>query len=378
MPPYKGRREMESFRAYTRAPALILALFITCLLCSCSKSPDESADAAGDDLRFAVSVKVAPIVRTGIKSTIHAVGTVRALNQAKISAKVPGKVEKIFAEEGDKVEAGQKLLELEKTDFMLTVRQADAAVSMAEANFSKAKAEWARAQELFEKGISSQQQYDLAQSAYEIAEASVKQARADLGLARNQLTNANVTTLFGGTVTHRYLDVGERVNPGQPLFEIAEINPVEIEIGVSDRRFSELKLELPVTITVDGYPDESFAGVVKKIQPAIDPMTRTFKVTVRVPNPDELLKPGMFARAEIEIDYHPDALVMPRAALLEEEGKYYAVAVRDNIAKRLEITLGFRDGDKIEVLSGLAEGDQVVLEGAYALAEGAPVQIAGE
>jgi RND family efflux transporter MFP subunit len=353
-------------------------LIVSLSLCSCSKSSDETADAAEAESKFAVSVSVGPIVRTGIKSTIHAVGTVKALNQAKISAKVPGKVEKIFVEEGDRVEADQKLLELEKTDYMLTVRQADAAVSMAEANFSKAKAEWARAEELFKDGISSQQQYDLAQSAYEIAEASVKQAKADLGLARNQLANTNVTTLFGGTVTHRYLDVGERVSPGQPLFEIAEINPVEIEIGVSDKRFSALKLEQPVIITVDGYPEKSFTGTVKKIQPAIDPMTRTFKVTVRVANPEELLKPGMFARAEIEIGYHPDSLVMPRVALLEEEGKYYAVAIRENKANRVEVTLGFRDGEKIEVLSGLAEGDRVVLEGAYALAEGAPVQITGE
>jgi len=369
---------MQSFRAFGRATAFVLALFIAFSLCSCSKSSDESADAADADSKFAVSVNVAPVVRTGIKSTIHAVGTVRALNQAKISAKVPGKVEKILVEEGDRVKAGQKLLELEKTDFMLTVRQADAAVSMAEANFSKAKAEWARAEELSKGGISSQQQYDLARSGYEIAEASVKQAKADLGLARNQLANTNVTTLFGGTVIRRYLDVGERVSPGQPLFEIAEINPVEIEIGVSDRRFSELKLEQPVIITVDGYPEDLFAGTVKKIQPAIDPMTRTFKVTVRVDNPEELLKPGMFARAEIEIGYHPDALVMPRAASLEEEGKYYAVAIRDNKAIRVEITLGFRDGEKIEVLSGLEDGDRVVLEGAYALAEGAPVQISEE
>jgi HlyD family secretion protein len=321
---------------------------------------------------------VESIVRTGIKSTISAVGTVNALNQAKMSPKVPGKVERILVEEGDRVEAGQTLLKLEKTDFMLTVRQADAAMGMAEASFSKATAEWARAEELFEKGISSQQQYDLAKSGFKVAEAQVKQAKADFGLARNQLNNADVTTLFGGTVIRRYVDIGERVNPGQPVFEVAEIDPMEVEIGVSDRRFSELKLGQPVTISVDGYPELPFKGTVKKIQPAIDPMTRTFKVTVGVANPEELLKPGMFARTEIEIGYHPDALVMPRAATLEEEGKFYAVAVRDNKAQRVEIVLGFRDGDRFEVLSGLSEGDQVVLEGAYALAEGAPVHVSEE
>jgi membrane fusion protein (multidrug efflux system) len=231
---------------------------------------------------------------------------------------------------------------------------------------------------LFETGISSQQRRDIARSTFEVAQASVKQAKADLGLAQHQLDNADVTTLFGGTVTHRYVDPGERVNPGQPLFEVAQIDSVEIEIGVSDRRFSDLALGQPVTLLVDGYPGHVFEGKVKNIQPTIDAMTRTFKVTVGLANPGELLKPGMFARAEIQTDYHPDALVMPRAASLEEEGKYFAVAVRDGKARRTEISLGFRDGESVEVLSGLEEGDRVVLEGAYALAEGAKVQVSGE
>jgi len=360
------------------APILLLALCLFICMAGCSKNSENPANAAEEGSDFAVSVTVTPVVREGIKSTIHAVGAVEAINQAKISAKIPGKVERILVEEGDRVGAGQTLLCLEKIDMMLTVRQAEAALSMATANYSKTQTEWARARELFERGISSQQQYDLVKSTFEVAEASVKQAKADLGLAQHQLDSAEVTTLFGGTVTHRYVDLGERVSPGQPLCEVAEIDPVEVEIGVSDKRFSELKLGQPVAITIDGYPNHRFEGKVKKIQPSIDPMTRTFKVTVGVANPDELLKPGMFARTEIQTGYHPDALVMPKAASLEEEGKYFAVAVRDGKAHRTEIALGFRDGDRIEVLSGLSEGDRIVLEGAYALAEGAHVQVSGE
>jgi membrane fusion protein (multidrug efflux system) len=366
--------------------AACLSLLVLCLLgaAGCSKEAENTADAveegsAGDAVSdYAVSVKVAPVVRAGIGSAIRAVGTVGAINQAKISAKIPGKVERIFVEEGERVKAGQKLLCLEKTDMLLTVRQAQAAVSMAEANYSKAETEWLRAQELMQTGITSQQQFDLAKSSFDIAAASIKQADADLGLARNQLDAAEVTTLLGGTVIHRFVDLGERVNPGQPLFEVAEIDPIEIEIGVSDKRFSELKVGQTVAVAVDGYPNMEFDGEVKKIQPSIDPMTRTFKVTVGVANPEELLKPGMFARADIQIDYRNKTLVMRKAALLEEEGRYYAVAVRDGKAYRAEISPGYRDGDLIEVLDGLVEGDQVVLEGAYALAQDAPVQISGE
>jgi len=358
--------------------ASVLAIGVVTALSGCSKNDEKAAIASEGKAEFAVSVKVAPVIRSGIKSTIHAVGAVKAINHAKISSKIPGKVEKILVEEGDKVRANQTLLELEKIDFTLTVRQAEAAVSMAQANYSKANTDWERAQELFEKGIASQQQYDLAKSAFESAEAGVKQAKADLALAQNQLDNASVGTLFGGTVIRRYVDPGERIPAGQPLFEVAQINPVEIEVGVSDRRFSEVKLDQKAIVIVDGYPDLTFAGNVKKIQPAIDPATRTFKVTIGVDNPEELLKPGMFARTSIEVGFHPDALVIPKAALLEEEGKYLAVVVRKGRVHRGEVIPGYLDGERVEVLSGLSEGEQVVLEGAYGLAQDALVQVSGE
>jgi RND family efflux transporter MFP subunit len=345
---------------------------------ACSDGGGKSANASQSKSEFVVAVKAAPVVREGIRSTIHAVGAVNAIKQAKISAKVPGKVEKIFAQEGDQVKADQTLLEIERTDFELTVRQAEAALAMAEANFAKASIDWARAQELLEKGITSQQQYDLAKSGFEIAQASVRQAEADLGLAKNQLANTKVRTLFAGVVTHKYADIGERIQPGQPLFEVADITPVEIEVGIGDKRFCDLKLGQPASVKVDGYPDREFEGTVKKIQPAIDPFTRTFQVTLGVDNPEELLKPGMFARAVIEVDYHPDALVMPKSALLEEEGKYMAVVVKDDKAHRVGIQPGFVEGEKLEVLSGLAEGDRVVVEGAYGLGEGALVKVAEE
>lgn len=351
---------------------------ISLLPAACSKRDEKLARASQSASEFAVSVKTAPVVRRGIRSTIRVVGTVKAPNQATISAKIPGKVERILVEEGDHVEASQTLLQIEKTDLELTVRQAEAAVAVAEANFYQAKTEWKRCQELCDKGIASRQQYDLAKSAFDVAGATVQQAKANLGLARHQLENADVTTLFGGVVTHKHVTVGERISPGQPLLEVAQIDPVEVTIGVSDKRFSELKLGQPVIVRVDGYPDDEFIGAVKKIQPAVDPVTRTFKVTAEAANPGERLKPGMFARAEIEVGYHENALVMPKAATLEEEGRYFAVAVKDDRARRTAIELGYQDGDLIEVVSGLSEGDLVVLEGAYALAEGAPVQVSGE
>ncbi|GAB4347871.1 MAG: efflux RND transporter periplasmic adaptor subunit [Candidatus Abyssubacteria bacterium] len=358
---------------------LIVAVLLSAVLFgACADDGEKVANASQSKPAYVVTVKAAPVVREGIRSTIHAVGTVNAIKQAKISAKVPGKVERIFVSEGDKVRAGQVLLELEKTDFELAVRQAEAALSMAEANYSKASLDWTRSQELLERGIASQQQYDLARSAYEIAQASVKQAEADLGLAQNQLANATVTTLFAGEVTHKYVDIGERIQPGQPLFEVADITPVEIEVGIGDKRFCDIKLGQSADIKIDGYPDREFKGVVKKIQPAIDPFTRTFKVTLGVENPEELLKPGMFARTVIEVDYHPDALVIPKSALLEEEGEYLAVVVNDNKAHRVGIQPGFIEGEKVEILSGLAEGDLVVMEGAYGLGEGALVNVAEE
>jgi RND family efflux transporter MFP subunit len=348
------------------------------LISGCSKKQGMDAAASETAPEFSVSVKVAPVVRSNIKSTIHAVGMIKALNQAKISAKIPGKVERVFFDVGDRVKAGCSLLQLEKIDLELAVRQAEAAVQMAEANHAKAKLDWERARELLDKGICSQQQFDLAKSGFEVADASVNQAKANLELARNQLDNTEVTTLIGGTVTNKYVDLGERVAPGQPLFEIAEIKRVEVEVGVSDKLFAEIKLGQTATVSVDGFTGPDFKGKIKEIQPSIDPMTRTFKVTIGVDNPRELLKPGMFARATIEVGSHSAVLIIPKAATIEEEGKFYAVAVRNGKADKVEIVPGFRDGDQVEALSGLSDGDQVVIEGAYGLAKGAAVRISGE
>jgi len=351
---------------------------VSFLFSGCSKKRDTVAAASETAPEFAVSVKVAPVVRSDIRSIIRAVGTVQALNQAKVSSKIAGKVEKVMFDVGDRVAGGSCLVQLEKTDMILTVRQAEAALQMAEANFAKAKTDWERAQELLAQGISSQQQYDLAKSSFEVADASVTQAVADLDLARNQLADANVTTLFGGSVIDRFVDLGERVSPGQPLFEVADISRVEVEVGVSDTRFSETRLGQDATISIDGYPNMEFGGKIIRIQPAIDPATRTFRVTIGVANPEEVLKPGMLARAEIEVGLHSDALIIPKSASIEEEGKYFVVAVRNGKVDRLEITSGFRDGEKVEILSGLREGDQVVVEGAYGLAQGAAVRVIGE
>ncbi len=358
----------------------IVIFVLSCFLLvgsGCSKEK-EAATASEGTPEFAVTVKVSPVVRTDIKSTIHAVGMLKAVNQAKVSAKVPGKVERLCCEVGKTVPAGAPLLRLEKIDFQLAVNQAEAALQMAEANYTKAKTDWERVQELLEKGIASEQQYDLAKSAFDVAEATVNQAKAELALARDRLENAEVTTLFGGVVTDRFIDLGERISPGQPLFEIAQISSMELETGVSDTRFSEIRLGQPAVISVDGYPDMTFNGKIERIQPAIDPMTRTFKVTIKMENPKGLLKPGMLARADIEVGLHPDSLVIPKAASIEEEGKYYVASVKDGKVDRCEVALGYQDGEKVEVLSGLSEGDQVVTEGAYGLAQGAAVRVSGE
>jgi membrane fusion protein (multidrug efflux system) len=355
-------------------PLLLVGFFLSA---GCSKQREPVAAASEKPTEFAVSVTVAPVVRGDIKSTIRAIGQVKATNQAKISTKVPGKVETISCDVGDRVDDGCCLLQLEKVDFVLAVRQAEAARQMAEANYSKAKLDWERAQQLFDQGISSQQQFDLTRSAFEIAEASLAKAKADLDLAKNQLENADVTTLVGGTVTQKFVDLGERISPGQTLFEVAEISRVEVEVGVTDKRFSETEIGQFATISVDGYPGREFEGKVERIQPAIDPTTRTFKVTIGIDNPEELLKPGMLARVEITVNHHLDSLIMPKSALLEEEGKFFVVAARDGRAARLEIIPGFQDGERLEVLSGLVEGDQVVTEGAYGLAHGAAVRVSG-
>ncbi len=315
--------------------------------------------------------------------------------------------------------------------------QVEAAVAQAKANYETAKANLERMQALYETGAISkaqldaaQLQHDVARSQYdaavqhwnmvqigprpeeiemarsqvraataqldaaqqqrsliqqgpraqeiEMARAQVAQAQAVVSFARLQLGNATITSPLAGAVTLRFVDPGQLVMlmPGQgSLITVAQIDTVDVGLDVSETDLARVRPGQPVALHADAYPDRTFSGTVRDVGLAADPRVRVFKVKVAVANPDHLLKPGMFARGEITTARRERALVIPRDAVLLENGRASVFVVEAGKARMRKVRLGVMSGPVVEVLSGLASGEAVIVTGQSGLVDGAPVAV---
>jgi len=336
------------------------------------------AEAATKPEEVLINVHVTPVYRGDIINVIEAVGSLEPVEEVMISSRVPGRIEHFELEVGDAVEADQVVITLEQQEFILAVEQAEAAFRTAKARLEGANLAWNRVKSLGAQDIASSEQLDTARNVVEIAESVVEEAKANLAVAQDQLTDSVIHAPFSGNVAGTMVNPGERVQPGQPLLHIVNLEQVEVDVTVSERRVSEVQLNQPVAVTVDGFPGRTFAGHVHRISPTIDPVSRTFVVTVQLPNNDAALRPGMFARTEIEVGRHEDTLLIDRKAIIEIGGELRVVRVRDGRAQRLEVAGGYQYGDIVEILDGLEIDDVCVTDGAFGIANGAAVSILDE
>ncbi|MFB0526678.1 MAG: efflux RND transporter periplasmic adaptor subunit [bacterium] len=195
-------------------------------------------------------------------------------------------------------------------------------------------------------------------------------------------TKAEVKSPIEGTLIRYYVDIGDSVIPQEPMpqepvLNIAYMDKVKIVVNVGEKDIAKLRKGEKVRVSVDAYPEESFLGRVVKVAPAVDPRSRKLKVELEIENKDHRLKPGMFADVEIIHNEHSNVLVVPRIAVLEKEGKTILFTVEDGRARLKEVKTGISDEEKIEIVEGLTEGENVVIEGNYGLTDGAKVEIGG-
>ncbi len=375
----------------------------------------------------AVPVEVAAVQTKTLVDVVSAGGSVEAAQEVTVAAKIPGRVAAVRVNEGDRVTAGQVLIRLEDRELLAQVQQAEGnlaaaqarlrllelgarpqervqveqTVAQARANFETATESLTRMQTLYDSGAVSKSQldaarlqYDVARAQYEsaqqqlsvvqtgarpeeleMARAQVMQAQAAATFARLQAANATLTSPLSGTVTARSIEPGSLASPGVPLMTVAQIDTVSVVLDVSEIDLSRLKVGQIVTVRADAYPDTTFRGVVKEISQAASSSTRTFKVKVAVENPRHDLKPGMFARAEITIGVKENALVIPRDAIVTENGRSVVFVVSDGKARVRQIDLGMISGPVVEVRSGVEAGESVVVAGQTDLTDGDAVTV---
>ncbi len=310
----------------------------------------------------AVPVEVAAVARRPIAASYTGSAPLEARGESQVVAKTSGVALRVHAQEGQFVEAGQVLVQLDSARAQLQAAQSAAQVRKLQANY-------ARALKLAEQSLISAN--DLDQLKYDL-----ENARAANRLANLEVSYADVRAPIAGVVAQRSIKPGNFVQINTPIFRIVDVGRLEATLNVPEREVASLKPGMKVQLQVDALPGRDFSGTIDRIAPVVDAGSGTFRVITAFEN-GGVLQPGMFGRFRIEHDQRTDALVMPRTALLEDEGEAAVFAVRANKAVRVPVKLGYMDGQWVEVTKGLKAGEQVVTAGKVALREGSAVQVVG-
>src|SRR5262245_23771685 len=380
------------------------------LAAACSKS--ESAQARGRD-QAAKQVKVEEVKEESIHRSVEVVGTLAAVDEVTVSAEAEGRVSRILADLGDRVSAGQPLVELDREKPQYNYDQQKAALARALAKFGatdtanlppiektpdvqKAQAElvqakqgFERAEELHKKQLVPRQTLDDAdtmlrskQASYDAALQNAKNLRADIDaseaamkLAERQLRDTAIRAPFDGYIQKRLVSLGEYVKVQTPVMAVVRIDPLKVTAEVPEKMAPWIKLGQPVQLRVDAYPDKSIDGKVSRISPAVNTSTRAFPFEALVPNGAAQLKPGTFARVHIESDKTDRVMTVAYAAIQYRYGVNRVFVVNGDRLVARELKVGERVGERIEVISGVAAGDQVAITDVDKLVEGTKVQV---
>lgn len=322
----------------------------------------------------AVLVATGKAVTDNISSIAIVNGKIAADMEVSILPKMGGKVAEVNFQVGDKVRKGDVLVRLESTELQAQLQQARAGLAMAKANYESAQANLARTKSLFEQGAVSQQQLEAAQTA--VATGSPDSASASVQLMEAQLANTIIKSPADGIVASRTVEVGEMASQ-MPVMTIVDIEKVKVKTSVTEGEVNKLKLSQKVDVIVSAVGEEPFAGTIVTISPAADSQSNTFPITIEIPNGEHKLKPGMFAEIKLALETKENVLVLSKQAVIDSGDKKYVYVVQDNKAIQTEIATGVEDDTRVEVLSGIKDGDDIVLTGQNKLQNETPVTISG-
>lgn len=348
---------------------------------------------AGAFARPPLTVEVAKAARATIAEQILVVGNLIGAATVEVVPKVSGRLRSVAVRLGDPVRQGQVIALVEDQEIQEQVKQAEASFEVAratvrqrEADLTLARSNLERSRSLFNRQLLPQQTLDDTEARYQaaaaqldLARAQFEQARARLEELRITLANTRIVSPVDGFVGRRHLDPGAFVGPNSPVASVVDIRTVRLVVNLVEKDLRRVEAGTPAVTEVDAYPGEQFIGRVARVAPVLDPATRTAEIEVEIPNPAFRLKPGMYARSRLTIGRRENALVVPRNAVVDVEGRR-GVFVFDAAARQARfrpVDVGLQDDRQAEILGGLDDGQTVITTGAAALRDGDPVLLPG-
>jgi membrane fusion protein (multidrug efflux system) len=337
--------------------ASLRALAVLCLvaLAGCHGKAKDAPAAAPP-----APVEVQPAARGEMLAVYSGTAPIEADGEAVVVAKVGGELRQLLVEEGAHVRKGQVLARLDGERLRLEAAQS-------KAQLSKLERDYKRNVELQQRGL-------VAVSAFENLRYEVDAARAAYDLTALQLSYTDIRAPIDGVVAERFVKAGNTLNPNDKLFRVADLSPLVAHVHVPESELRKLRTGQVASAQVDAAGG-AFQSFIQRISPVVDSNTGTFKVTLELRDPSNKLKPGMFARIDIVHERRTDVVRIARSALLEDDGNQRVFVVQAGKAVSRPVTLGLTNGPLVEVLSGVAVGDPVVIVGQGTLKDGSPVRV---
>ena len=318
---------------------------------------------------------VASVKKVPLDRTLPVVGTLFPKDEATISAEVEGKVEKTMAEFGDRVREGQEIAQIDTTAYEALARLAAANVAKAKANATNTEQILHRARELDKAGVAPASDLDKNLAEAEQARADVAAAEAAKAIADLNLARSHVRAPFEAAVADRIASAGDFMKVGTPLFRVVNDAVLKYIVAAPEKYVGQVQKEQSVIFTVDAYPGETFEGKVYLISPSVNTLNRSYAFGALVPNGSRKLKASSFARGELILERAVPTLTVPLEAVIQFAGVTRVFIVENGIAHSREVRAGRIHEGEQEILSGLKEGEKVVITGQSKLREGARVRI---
>ena len=324
-----------------------------------------------------VDVTTVRVHRGSIQQRVTAPGSLLARRESRIGAELRGRIQEIFVREGDRVEAGARLFQIDPEPFEVALRQAEAGLDLARSERRQIEADLARLQALHRKQIVSAEDLDRVKTQVAVARARERQASESVAMARHNLEQTLVVAPYAGSIAARLVDEGTTalVQPQTIVVVIHETAELEAEAHIPESQLSVVRVGDPAQIYVQGLA-QPIEAEVAAVGDTIDPTTRTYHVRLIVENADHRLKAGIFARIEILPQAKTEAVLVPREAVRTEGGHTRVLVVRDGRAESVPVQLGIVSQSEAEVLSGIRVDSEVIVgEAAQEIAPGMQVRV---
>lgn len=349
---------LNSFKTLTLGSMLGIATLLT----GCGGAEATNSEPK-KELVIAVPVEAANLKQGDISSNYTTTAILEAKEEAFVVARASGIIEYIYVEEGDYVKKGQVLAQLEPQRYRLSLARA-------KADLNGIEKELAKIDKVYNKKLVSDDTYDKISAQYAAT-------KATLSLAELDLKEATIVAPISGFIAQRNAKVGNLTESFQraQMFHIVAQEELYGIVYLPEKELARVHKEQAATLTLSAIGEGTVNAFVERISPVIDATTGTVKVTLRVPNNNNLLKAGMFAQVELNYDTHQNVTLLPRQAMLAIDDKVNVFVIEQGKAYKKQIQVGYQEGDYIEVLSGLTGDEQVVITGHQNLKDLAPVEV---